>query len=107
MTGRCYFCGAVIEEKVYRGSVCPQCGRDLKSCVNCEFYSPGSHWDCRETISEPVKDKERANFCDFFRLSNKSRAVAGDDGGSIQTGGAAGGGWKEKHKKAFDSLFED
>jgi hypothetical protein len=54
-----------------------------------------------------VKDKERANFCDFFRLSNKSRAVAGDDGGSIQTGGAAGGGWKEKHKKAFDSLFED
>lgn len=95
--GKCYYCGAVIEEKVYRNTVCPQCGKDLKSCINCEFYSPGSHWDCRETIPEAVRDKERANFCDFFRLSDGTR-----EGGSKSVERE-----KDDHKKAFDGLFGD
>jgi len=90
--GKCYYCGTLIEGKVYRTSVCPQCGKDLKTCVNCDFYSPGSHWDCRETIPEAVREKERANFCDFFRMSNSTRGDSGKkDGGD--------------HRKAFDSLF--
>ena len=58
--------------EVFRNTVCPGCGRDLRVCRNCVFYSPGSHWDCRETIREAVRDKERANFCDYFRYSDRT-----------------------------------
>lgn len=63
----CRKCGKMIEEgQIYRTSVCPFCGADLHSCINCRFYSPDSHYGCKETVDELVKDKERANFCDFY-----------------------------------------
>lgn len=71
--GNCYFCGADIDAPVYRSSECPSCGRDCKICLNCEFYSKNSHWECRETIREAVRDKEKSNYCDFFRLSKKKQ----------------------------------
>ena len=94
MTGVCYFCGTEIDTPVYRSTVCPQCGRDVKICLNCVFYSPGSHWDCRETIPEPVKDKERANFCDYFRLGSDFKADRNET-------------HSEGHRKAFNDLFGD
>jgi hypothetical protein len=64
---KCYFCGEESgAEKIYRNTLCASCGKELKICLACTFYSPGSHWDCRETISDAVTDKERANFCDWF-----------------------------------------
>jgi hypothetical protein len=33
----------------------------------CEFYDTGVAKHCRETVAEEVKDKIRANFCDYFR----------------------------------------
>lgn len=64
----CHFCSAPVENprEVYRSSTCPACGKDLKICLNCRFYSPGAHWDCSESIDEMVRDKDRANFCTFF-----------------------------------------
>ncbi|MBN2656665.1 MAG: hypothetical protein JXR86_06370 [Spirochaetales bacterium] len=71
--GNCYFCGTEIDEPVYRSSECTNCGKDLKICFNCEFYSEGSHWECRESISDAVMEKDKSNYCDFFRLSRTSR----------------------------------
>ncbi|HUX11834.1 MAG TPA: hypothetical protein VMW87_02330 [Spirochaetia bacterium] len=70
----CFACGASLDTvgRVYRNTLCPSCGKDARVCRNCRFYEPGAHWDCRETISEPVRDKDRANFCDFFMLSQTS-----------------------------------
>jgi len=67
---RCYFCGASIDsiDRVYRSTECPHCGGPVKICVHCKFYAPGSHYDCKENITEPVKDKEQSNFCDYFVL---------------------------------------
>ncbi len=64
----CHFCGTVVENprEVYRSSTCPACGKDLKICLNCRFYTMGAHWDCAESIDEMVRDKDRANFCTFF-----------------------------------------
>jgi hypothetical protein len=66
----CHFCKAVLDEtaKVYRASICPSCSKELKICLNCRFYSPGAHWECLESIPEPVTDKERSNFCDYFQF---------------------------------------
>ena len=71
----CYACGASLEAlgRVYRSTLCPSCAKEVHVCLNCRFYEPGAHWDCRETISEPVRDKERANFCDFFMLTEEDR----------------------------------
>lgn len=73
--GSCFSCGTQIEkpETVFRATVCDECGADLRVCLNCEFYEKGVHWDCRETIPEEVREKERANFCDYFRVSTDDR----------------------------------
>jgi hypothetical protein len=87
----CYHCGHEIPvgAPIVRSSECPSCRRDLRVCRNCRHFSPGSHWDCRETVSDQVVDKERANFCDWFRM--------GEAGGSGPSGA-------EKAKKARDGL---
>ena len=67
----CWYCGNEIEGSVYRNTICEQCGKDVKVCKNCRFFEPGAHWDCGETISEAVREKERANFCDYFVYINR------------------------------------
>lgn len=76
----CYHCGEKFNgDKVYRNTTCSKCGRDLRCCFNCKFYEPGSQWDCRESISEGVTDKEKANFCDFFQYIDKDAKSPSDD----------------------------
>lgn len=92
----CWKCGSEIKDEIIgRSSVCGVCGKDLHSCRNCGFYSPGSHYDCRETVSDPVSDKERSNFCDSFKVR---RIWSGN--GNLNTDDKAAAA-----KKAFDSLF--
>lgn len=55
-----------VSTSIYRNSECPVCSTDLHSCLNCKFYDESSHHECREPISEYVKDKEKRNFCDYF-----------------------------------------
>ncbi len=67
---QCFFCGAEIpaKTKIYRNTLCDHCGNPLKICRNCTFYDSGAPHECLEHISEPVRDKEAANFCEFFVL---------------------------------------
>lgn len=91
----CRKCGKNIEiTEVYRTTLCPACGADLHSCVNCRFYSPESHYGCRENVQEPVSDKERANFCDFFSVNRNGFAVRDEESEAVQ-----------KARSAFDALF--
>lgn len=90
----CWKCGNNVEiETISRNSECPTCHADLHSCRNCEYYSPGSHYDCHETVQEIVTDKERANFCDSFKVKRQWSASAVKDDKA------------DKARKAFDSLF--
>jgi hypothetical protein len=93
---RCHFCGAPLDDsaEVFRASTCDSCGKDLKICLNCRFYSPGAHWDCAEPLAEQVVDKERSNFCDYFRFREAS-------------GGGAKADRSQKAKKDFRRLFGD
>ena len=73
---KCYFCGSeIIEEKIYRSTLCPSCSKELRICLNCKFYSPEAHWGCHETIPESVQDKERANFCDYFSPADSIKQI--------------------------------
>lgn len=100
----CWKCGKTLDFTgvVSRSDVCPSCGADVRSCRNCTFYEPGSHYDCHESVDELVTDKERANFCGFFRLNadaGKSSA-SGSGSSSAQDKAAAA-------RQAFNSLFGD
>lgn len=55
---------------------CPKCHSDLHVCRNCSFFDEGAHHECRESSAEWVKDKERANRCEYFR-SRSSREGEG------------------------------
>jgi hypothetical protein len=66
----CWKCGASLEAlslPLQRLDECKQCAAELHVCKLCEFYSTAVAKHCRETIAEEVKDKERANFCDYFK----------------------------------------
>lgn len=64
-----------LNTQVSRQDACPKCARDIKVCKNCQFYDPGAQWECRETISDRVSDKEKANFCDSFKLAKRGGAA--------------------------------
>ena len=94
----CWKCRKEIDiEKPVRGDECPLCHADLHVCKACEFYESGAHNDCRESSAEFVGDKERGNFCDYFRPNPK-----------IAVGGGEGSGGKSKAdaaRDAFNALF--
>jgi hypothetical protein len=73
----CVFCQKEItEKKIHFRDDCPSCGRDMHICLNCEFYAPNAYRQCRESIHELVRDKERANYCHFFRQSTDGSGQA-------------------------------
>lgn len=78
----CHRCGAGIGalERVGRRDVCLSCGADLHCCRNCEFHDPARHNQCREPQAERQVDKERGNFCEYFRFRGGAagRSVGGD-----------------------------
>ena len=87
----CFFCNQeIIEKKVHIRDECPTCGRDLHICRNCRFFDANAYRQCRENLREPVRDKERANFCDFFQAAG---------GGNTQNGSEVA------VRKKLDDLF--
>ena len=74
----CFFCGQElnIEGKVLRRDECPHCRRDVHACVQCRFYDPHAHNQCREPQAEWAPDKEKANFCGYFVFSGRERTGA-------------------------------
>ena len=69
----CFSCGQelIALEPVGRGEACGGCRADVRCCQNCEYYDPLAYNECRETVAERVIEKDRSNFCSFFRLGRQ------------------------------------
>ena len=68
----CWRCAAALGElprPVPRAAACPECGADLHVCRMCRFHDPNKSRGCREPVADPVRDRERANFCGYFEPS--------------------------------------
>jgi len=66
----CWKCGASLAHlslPLTRLDICKTCNAELHVCKLCEFYDIAKAKHCREPIAEEVRDKERANFCDYFK----------------------------------------
>lgn len=75
-----------------RREECPFCGADLHCCLNCTFYQRTAPNQCREPIAEPVKEKQKANYCDYFKFA--------------ESAAGAGQAVLEKSRKQLDDLFK-
>jgi hypothetical protein len=68
----CWKCGASLAElslPLRRLDECKSCGAELHVCKMCVDYDTSKAKSCREPIAEEVRDKEHANFCDYFKPS--------------------------------------
>ncbi|MFO7277002.1 MAG: hypothetical protein DIU56_008215 [Pseudomonadota bacterium] len=66
----CWKCGAslaALSLPLRRLDECPSCRAELHVCRMCVDYDPRVAKQCREPTAEEVRDKTRANFCDFFK----------------------------------------
>ncbi len=74
----CHRCGHDIGavERIGRRDACLQCRADLHCCLNCAFYDPAYHNQCREPQAEPQVDKQVGNFCDYFSFRTGRRLAA-------------------------------
>ena len=71
---KCHTCGTVIvDESVSRRDECPGCGSDIRVCLNCTFYDENRANQCFEPQAERVKEKDRSNYCDYFRFKEEGQ----------------------------------
>jgi len=92
---QCWRCGASLAGlrlPIGRSEECPSCHSQLHVCRLCKAYDRARPKQCREEDAEDVRDKERANFCDWF----KPRTGAFD---------AVGAAAEVAAKSAMDALF--
>ena len=92
----CRACGAPMpmDPPIPRDAECPSCGRDLRACVNCRHYDTRYNNACRETEADPVADKQRRNFCEFFEPNREPFA-----------GGTAAPSRESQARAKLDALF--
>ncbi len=68
----CFSCGESLQAlslPLSRRDLCPQCSAELHVCRMCVHFDRGVPGQCREDAAEDVTEKERANFCDWFKAS--------------------------------------
>lgn len=57
-----------VGEKVGFRETCEKCDFDLHCCYNCFFCDASSYNECHEPQAERILDKEKANFCEYFKI---------------------------------------
>lgn len=114
----CHSCGApvTLDEPIPREAECESCRRDLRCCLNCRHYDPAYNNSCRETMADPVEEKHRRNFCEYFYFSREpfvakqaGSARAAEARGKLgQLFGGAGGkepGPSQSAREKLEGLF--
>ena len=66
---KCWRCGenlASLTLPLGRLDECRACNAQLHVCRQCVHFDAAVTKACREDDAEEIKEKERANFCDYF-----------------------------------------
>ncbi len=73
----CFSCKKVVSNllSIGRKDECPFCRADLHVCKNCELYDPKVYNECREPQADVIRERERSNFCDYFRPKGSGESV--------------------------------
>jgi ribosomal protein L40E len=112
----CWKCGASLKAlplPLGRRAECLACHAELHVCRQCRHFDPGKAKQCREPMAEEVKDKGRANFCDWFQPRTRAhQAGARHQGDGRQAldalfGNASGQPSDPEAGSELDRLFGD
>jgi len=77
----CWKCDALLKtvlEPFGRRAECPECHAELHVCRMCRHHLPSKAKQCMEPMAEDIKDKTRANFCDWFQTGPNKAGKAPD-----------------------------
>ena len=89
----CFKCGTVLQfaTQIGRRDECGSCKSDVHCCKNCQHYDAKAYNECKEPSAEVTREKDRANFCDFF---------------TPRTGAGAGASAQKDLQSAAEALFK-
>lgn len=115
---QCWKCGAALDslpQPLSRRAECTACHTALHVCRMCRHYDTAKAKQCREPVADDVKDKTRANFCDWFQPTPhayKPPATAGDQPARAELDALFGGtpdtsSSPDATRRALDDLFGD
>ena len=69
---RCYRCGeslAALTPPISRQDTCPSCTNYLHVCRMCVYFDAAVPRQCLEDDAEDVVEKEKLNFCEWYKPS--------------------------------------
>jgi hypothetical protein len=69
ITLQCFSCHKELsfsDAKIGFREECMHCRADVHVCKNCNFYDPKAYNECREPQADVVREKDRANYCEYF-----------------------------------------
>jgi len=92
---RCAMCGTVLQSSVDVRGQCPKCAAELHSCRQCNFFDPGSRFECAEPVTARIESKTNKNECRFFALRS-----------NLEKETTAGPPKVNTARAAFDALFK-
>ena len=72
----CFKCNYELELEINndlsRSEECPKCGSGLRCCKMCTHYNTNVYNECTEPMADRITEKEKPNFCDYFKLGSSS-----------------------------------
>jgi hypothetical protein len=114
----CWKCGAELRGvplPLSRLAECASCKAELHVCRLCQNYEANTVRKCREIRAEDIINKERANYCDWFKPrpgAFDSRRRAKTESAKARLDGLFGGSRPTKEgedaaRAAAERLFSD
>lgn len=86
-TCACWKCGNTITDlflPLPRLAECPHCRSELHVCRMCVWFDTTVANQCREPVADPVADKQRANFCGYFRIDPDAFSASSGESGEAR-----------------------
>jgi len=92
---RCAQCGTLLPTTVGPIGQCPQCAAELHACKQCAHFDPASRFECSQSITERLAQKDAHNDCQYFELRT-----------TVEREVSPGGVRPEDARRAFENLFK-
>jgi hypothetical protein len=100
----CWKCQKALpdpKEKIGYRAACSLCGADLHTCTGCRYYCIGKPNDCLIPGTDPIRDREKNNFCEEFKpILPKGETPPPNSNAKKILG-------EPEKKKSFKDLFPD